>query len=256
MGQRQEQASSSKQYIIAVLPKEGPVLNLCIDKYRAFRLQALENSPGSLAGSFEIEKSLPYSHFADLVTQPRRRIIVAIEASPTYRNIDEALINGSWIGVEHALGPIPLSEWTSPNAGGLRSDPEETRWHIFSLYIAPEHRGPQRLTEKLASKCREMCIMETRKLLASRARDDGRKTLVVRQRCTLTPEGRGLERVYAKLGWRSAGYITSEANLKATEPGYSLEGKKSDLPDRLVLEKVVHIGPSVTDDHVEVVSML
>lgn len=242
---------NKNQYIIAVIPKTGPALDVCIQKYRDFRLQVLEHDP-DLAGSFEIEKDLPHSHFVKLVST--RHIIVAVNAPSSYDSNDEALVHGTWVGFEHMIGPIPLAEWTWPNAGGLQSDQDETRWHVFNLYVSPDHRGAPGLVSKMGSKAREVCIKTTRRLLQEKSQKSG----LIRQRSCLSPraQDQGLQRAYEKLDWRAVGFLTEEANLKASNIGYVIkDGKAPHGPDYVVMEKVLRIDSKASGDF-EVKSML
>jgi hypothetical protein len=239
----------NRRYLITTLPKAGSVFTSCVEKYRELRCQALTDSPETLAGSIKIEKALPYSHFADLISHPKRYIIVAIHSPADVilsgtNDEHEALIRGTWVGMLHVLGPLPLAEWTWPNLGGLRSDLEETKWHSYNGFIAPDHRG--QLLHLVENAYHDLCVDVTRRFLATREEDDGRMMLSIRQKCCLSPEARarGLYALYIRLGWRETGYITADESLKAKELGYRYQDDaiRRDRVDHMVMERVFRVN--------------
>lgn len=238
----QEQRQNEGHYIVSVLPKSGPLLSTCARKYRDLRIHGMEESHGAVAGSYEVEKSLPISHYEHLLSQPGRYVFAIVhDPQRMYNNTNDALERGEWISLYHLRGPIPLTDWTWPNVGGLRSDDEETRWHIFSFYVKPEHRKGCTLTKTMHSVRTKFCTDYTRRLLGAKAKRDGRKVLYMRQRCSLANHNRSVEKLYRKFDWHVAGFVTMEEGQKSCENGYEPQWKEEDHAECAVMEHLSEI---------------
>lgn len=265
MEQKQKQKQNEAQqdesrYLTTVLPKSGSAINRIVDKYRTLRLEALAETPESWSSSFEIEEKLPFSYFVDLVTQPRRHIVVIVERPWASSNTEETLVDGKWVGFVHAVGPVPLSEWTWPNLGGLRPDEEEARWSCFTVYLVAEYRGSKDMLPRFEKRTIKLCVDETRRLLGPKARKEGRKTLLCRQRCSVVYDHTGLVRTYTRLGLRKTGFITLGDSLRAQEPSYKrseeAEGDDLVMPDRIALERVFLVETGAAGDETRIRSVL
>ncbi|OAL03222.1 hypothetical protein IQ06DRAFT_303816 [Phaeosphaeriaceae sp. SRC1lsM3a] len=55
----------------------------------------------------------------------------------------QRLVTAQWAGYFTLVGPVPLETWLYPQSEQPlpAADGAETRWHLTSLFVLPEHRG-------------------------------------------------------------------------------------------------------------------
>lgn len=220
---------SDRVYNVFLLPHTIQALKH-VTKFRALRLRSLKT--GELAGSYEIERHLPLSHFEKYLTDARRHTIIIVHSTDT--NEANNLEHGEWVGITHFIGPIPLGEWTWPNIGSLHPDIEETRWHSFGSYVKPDHRRAKPpLMEILGRNARKYAIAQTRQLLGSQAEIENRSSVWMRVRFGVTTSNKKLIDYYKQTRQQGsqmgvAGYVTWEDAVAACENGYELDASEAE----------------------------
>lgn len=203
---------------------------------------------GEISGSYETELKLPLGHFERWLTDPRRTNLIAVY----YTEADEtrALEEGEWVGLYHLIGPVPLSEWTWPNIGGLRPDTEETRWHICGAYVKPAHRKVQpSLTKLLVKAVKRHTTAETRRLLGPQTLEEGRSNIWIRLRTAVLLGNRNLILHHKKLGGEVAGYVTDHAAGEASENGYAAESSEEGKDSESHTEKICVVLEDLMEIH-------
>lgn len=111
-------------------------------KYRELRLQALKTSPGSFSSTYEIEAAFVDSDWIDRLTVPDREVFICA-ATPTDQD-PSCPSDIQWVGQVTLRGPASSDDFELPPEAGQppqRSDEEEERWQMLSLFTLPEHRG-------------------------------------------------------------------------------------------------------------------
>lgn len=138
-------------------------LALLAHKLRNFKLHALLSDPNAFSQSYASESLLPTSAWEARVANSDFRIVVCVvddraerdglsrgkaegpggcEAESGIMTV-KRLIADEWVGTFTLVGPVARETWVCPLSGqptpGL--DGTETRWHLTSLFVLPEHRG-------------------------------------------------------------------------------------------------------------------
>ncbi|CAI7673654.1 unnamed protein product [Penicillium bialowiezense] len=114
-------------------------------KYRELRLKALQTSPGSFSSTYEIEAAFTDDEWIDLLllyqdrlTVPDREVFICA-ATPIDPSQDT-----QWVGQVTLRGPASSADFELPAEADQppqRSDEEEERWQMLSLFTLPEYRG-------------------------------------------------------------------------------------------------------------------
>lgn len=117
-------------------------VNESAQKYRDLRLRALQASPSSFSSTYEIEAAFSEKDWIERLVDPGRETFI-IAATP--RN---QIANGpdgtEWVGQVTLRGPASQADFTLPPESGQpapKSDEEEERWQMLSLFVLPEHQG-------------------------------------------------------------------------------------------------------------------
>ncbi|KAJ5613688.1 Acyl-CoA N-acyltransferase [Penicillium herquei] len=108
-------------------------------KYRELRLQALKTSPGSFSSTYEIEAAFSDTDWIDRLTTPGREVFICAATST-----DQDACDTQWVGQVTLRGPASSADFELPPEAGQppqRSDEEEERWQMLSLFTLPGHRG-------------------------------------------------------------------------------------------------------------------
>ncbi|KAK4870414.1 hypothetical protein LT330_004762 [Penicillium expansum] len=111
-------------------------------KYRDLRLKALKTSPDSFSSTYDIEAAFADTDWIDRLTLPDRELFIC---AATRTSLDASSSNGTeWIGQVTLRGPSSRADFELPVEAGQppqKSDEEEERWQMLSLFTLPEHRG-------------------------------------------------------------------------------------------------------------------
>ncbi|KAJ5766054.1 Acyl-CoA N-acyltransferase [Penicillium nucicola] len=171
-------------------------INASAQKYRDLRLKALKTSPGSFSSTYDIEAAFSDADWVDRLTVPDREVFICA-ATPS--NCDRICPDDiQWIGQVTLRGPSSSADFELPLEAGQppqRSDEEEERWQMLSLFTLPEHRG-----RGLGSKLCQSSIDTLRSYRASPR--DIQIRLIVKAGNDVTVE------LYRRLGFIHAGRAT------------------------------------------------
>ncbi|KAJ5713983.1 uncharacterized protein N7483_011164 [Penicillium malachiteum] len=176
-------------------------------KYRDLRLQALQVSPGSFASTYETESAFTDNDWISRLTDPGYEIFISAATSPHY-----SLSEPEWVGQVTLRGPASSQDFTLPAAScqpPQKSDSEEERWQMLSLFTLPEHRG-NRLGANL---CREALDYLRNYRLSPPS---------IHVRLMVRPENQVAVKLYRRLGFIAAGNCNLSEALVANGDGYLL----------------------------------
>jgi ribosomal protein S18 acetylase RimI-like enzyme len=176
-------------------------------KYRDLRLQALKISPGSFSSTYEIESAFTEFDWKNLLTAPDREIFICV-ATPL--NHDSSESDPVWIGQVTLRGPLSLEDFILPPESGeppQKSDAEEERWQMLSLFTLPEHRG-----NGLGAR---LCQSALDYLRTVRSSPPG-----VQVRLIIKAENEVTVKLYQRLGFKEAGLATLAEALVVNGDGH------------------------------------
>ncbi|KAJ5306969.1 hypothetical protein N7508_005984 [Penicillium antarcticum] len=165
-------------------------------KYRELRLKALKTSPGSFSSTYEIEAAFSDADWVDRLTVLDREVFICA-ATPSGRD-PSCSDDTQWIGQVTLRGPSSRADFELPAEAGQppqRSDEEEERWQMLSLFTLPEYRG-----RGLGSKLCQAAIDYLRSYRSSPR--DVQVRLIVKAGNDVTVE------LYRRLGFVHAGRAT------------------------------------------------
>jgi ribosomal protein S18 acetylase RimI-like enzyme len=209
-------------------------------KLRTFKLHALLSDPNAFSQSHAAESELPPAAWEARVANPDFRIVVCIidnreldsplvESEDTYEpspqltserdaSIVQGLVEAEWAGTFTLVGPVARSAWLCPGSGQPTpaADGAETRWHLTSLFVLPEHRG-----QGLAAKLTRAAILAGSaasialpgQLGSQEACGDVRAP--TRFRLIVHPNNRPVVSLYEKLGFVLSGLYTQREAMAA-----------------------------------------
>ncbi|KAJ5893989.1 hypothetical protein N7495_005680 [Penicillium taxi] len=106
-------------------------------KYRDLRLQALKVSPESFSSTYEIESAFTEEEWISRLTVENREVFIC-SAQPLDGSATE------WIAQVTVCGPMSEADFTLPiesEQPAQKSDEEEERWQMLSLFALLSHRG-------------------------------------------------------------------------------------------------------------------
>ncbi|KAJ5512416.1 Acyl-CoA N-acyltransferase [Penicillium fimorum] len=111
-------------------------------KYRDLRLKALKTSPDSFSSTYEIESAFTDADWIDRLTFPDRELFICAATPLSY---DPSSPDGiEWIGQVTLRGPSSRADFELPTEADQppqKSDEEEERWQMLSLFTLSEYRG-------------------------------------------------------------------------------------------------------------------
>ncbi|KAJ5116839.1 Acyl-CoA N-acyltransferase [Penicillium angulare] len=110
-------------------------------QYRDLRLKALQTSPESFSSTYAIESAFSDADWIDRLTVPDREVFICA-ATPTNPS-PSSPFEVQWVGQVTIRGPASRTDFELPleaEQPPQRSDEEEERWQMLSLFTLPEHR--------------------------------------------------------------------------------------------------------------------
>lgn len=193
-------------------------------RLRTFKLQALLSDPKAFSQNHATESSLPLSTWETRVSSPEFRIVVcvveesALSADGQEDQIVERLLQNDWAGTFTLVGPVPLSSWLVPSSGQPPPGPdtEETRWHLTSLFVLPEHRG-KGLASKLTLAAIRAGVSAPLSTAVGEEKSYEAGSAVSKTRFRLIVHPKNIEVVwlYEKLGFVKGGFYTQREAMGA-----------------------------------------
>ncbi|OAL03540.1 hypothetical protein IQ06DRAFT_291303 [Phaeosphaeriaceae sp. SRC1lsM3a] len=134
---------SNAQYTVLRVPVASPRINEIVAKFRDTRLAAIKSDPSSSFVTYEVEIQHPLSVWQARLFGGLACLVCVVNADLTLPP-EDALLSGDWAGYVFIKERVTYEEYYEFPAmkQGIPEDPElETRWHIFDLFISPDHRG-------------------------------------------------------------------------------------------------------------------
>ncbi|CAI7626054.1 unnamed protein product [Penicillium glandicola] len=133
--------ASNFTYSLFRVSKEDGIA-VSAQKYRDLRLKALQTSPASFSSTYDIEAAFSDAVWIDRLTLPDRELFIC---ATTPLNPDPLSPDATqWIGQVTLRGPASRADFELPEEADQppqKSDEEEERWQMLSLFTLPEHRG-------------------------------------------------------------------------------------------------------------------
>ncbi|KAJ5529233.1 hypothetical protein N7527_002626 [Penicillium freii] len=117
-------------------------IDVSAQRYRDLRLKALKTSPDSFSSTYDIEAAFADADWIDRLTLPDRELFICV-ATPLNLN-PSSPDSIQWIGQVTLRGRSSRADFELPVEAGQppqKSDEEEERWQMLSLFTLPEHRG-------------------------------------------------------------------------------------------------------------------
>ncbi|KAI8657132.1 N-acetyltransferase domain-containing protein [Fusarium keratoplasticum] len=172
-------------------------LSSVADKYRALRLEALQQSPTSFSSTWDIE-----SRFSNDTWVSRLRN----SGKETFACVYQEGQTSVWVAQVNLRGPLSVEDFGLPSQSG-QSPPldemQDEKWQMLSLYTSVSHRG-KGLGAKL---CREAF-----QFIQNRLGNESRSATV---RIMVKPENTVTVGLYQRLGFAKVGLCTLEEALRA-----------------------------------------
>lgn len=228
-------------YSTVVIPKSlsDESLTLLADKLRIFKLQALLSDPNAFSQNYATESRLPLSAWEVRVGNPDFRIVVCIidnrdeqklssygggNEGPSSQKAEEhgmavqRLVAAEWVGTFTLVGPVMRESWLCPQSKqpSPAADGEETRWHLTSLFVLPEHRG-----RGLAAKLTLAAVSAGSSASRALSREpenrgaEGNVVAPTRFRLIVHPKNMSVVGLYEKLGFVKGGKYTQREAMVA-----------------------------------------
>ncbi|KAJ5098824.1 fungal-specific transcription factor domain-containing protein [Penicillium argentinense] len=117
-------------------------IHAAAQKYRDLRLRALKASPKSFASTYELEAAFSDAEWINRLIVIDREVFICAANPLNGETTDHHAAD--WIGQVTLRGPISQTDFALPVESGqpdLKTDAEEERWQMLSLFTLPEHRG-------------------------------------------------------------------------------------------------------------------
>jgi ribosomal protein S18 acetylase RimI-like enzyme len=180
-------------------------------KYKALRLSALVQSPGSFSSTYEIESRFTDEWWESRLQLPgRETFICAAKASSSPVGDDTC----EWVGQVTLLGPLASQTYLLPEIAQqplVISDQEEEKWQMLSLFTLPTHRGK--------GVAKSLCLEVFRWLRENKTADNRSRPKQIRVRIMVKPENTATVKLYEGLGFTHAGKCTLAEALVANGDG-------------------------------------
>lgn len=193
---------------------KGVELEESAKNYRDLRLKALKASPNSFSSTYETEAAFSNADWIDRLTSPDREVFIC---AATPLNHEKSSIRAEWIGQVTLRGPLLGSEFSLPESSGqtpVKSDEEEERWQMLSLFILPGRRG-----NGVGS---NLCLEALNYLRSYRTSPP-----VIHVRLMVKPDNHATVNLYHRLGFVQTGKCTLAEALIANGDGHLLPGDLS-----------------------------
>ncbi|KAF3042033.1 hypothetical protein E8E11_000121 [Didymella keratinophila] len=229
-------------YTTLVIPSslsEG-YLTLLANKLRNFKLHALFSDPNAFSQSHAVESQLPSAAWEARVANPDFRIVVCIVDDCESRNspsleggnssgsgnqevkgrdaVVQRLVAAEWAGTFTLVGPVAREAWLCPGSGqpAPAADGAETRWHLTSLFVLPEHRGQglAAILTRAAVQAGSAASSALSKELGDRG-GYGNERAPTRFRLVVHPNNKPVVGLYEKLGFTVGGLYTQREAMAA-----------------------------------------
>lgn len=220
-------------YKIIRVPKASPRFADLVTKSRSTRLHVLETDPTSFISKHAVEAALPVSVWQKRLSNPETTILACVAAHDDTDDSDPEmeLIHNQWVGFVAVRGPMQYEDYyVTPDMGlPVPEEPEEeTRWHIYDLYILPEHRG-KGLARRLVKECIASAVKYTEAMKLSLTPPEDESKIIdnsrlsrngvgmkqARIRLFMNPKNTWLITVYESMGFAAAGRVTLEEGFRA-----------------------------------------
>ena len=214
-------------------------LTLLAQKLQKFKLHALLSDPNAFSQSHAAESQLPSAAWEARVVNPKFKIVVCIVDdraldSPSVEDggssglgnqevkgqdsTVQRLLAGEWAGTFTLVGPVARSAWLCPGSGQPTpaADGAETRWHLTSLFVLPEHRG-----QGLAAKLTRAAVQAGSAASSALSRESGSQEACgdvrapTRFRLIVHPNNEPVVGLYEKLGFAVGGLYTQREAMAA-----------------------------------------
>lgn len=163
-----------------------------VNKYKALRLSALQQTPRAFSSTYEAESKLPDHEWVSRLRNPSKDTFVVVDC------------DGEWVAQVTVYGPISAEAYTLPPEAGqppVAPDEDEEKWQMLSLYVLPSHRGKG--VAKLL--CQE-AIDHLRSLQHAAPR--------IRVRTMIAPDNQAACALFGSLGFSDAGLCTLVEGLR------------------------------------------
>lgn len=176
-------------------------------KYKALRLSALVQSPGSFSSTYEIESRFADEWWESRLQLPGRETFICV-ANASSSSASEGV--GEWVAQVTLIGPVPASLYRLSEAAKqppIMPDEEEEKWQMLSLYTLPTHRGK--------GIAKSLCSEVFRCLRENKTSDSKPRPKHIRVRIMIKPENTATVKLYEGLGFAHAGTCTLAEALVA-----------------------------------------
>jgi ribosomal protein S18 acetylase RimI-like enzyme len=243
-------------------------LTLLAHKLRIFKLHALLSDPNAFSQSHATESQLPLSAWKARVADPDFRTVVCIvddrgerdgwsceganDEETSSQQVEgqsmtvQRLVAADWVGTFTLVGPVAREAWLCPLSGQPVPAPDgaETRWHLTSLFVLPEHRG-RGLAAKLtlaALRAGSSASIALSKGSGNQGTDEnvGAPT---RFRLIVHPKNKSVVGLYEKLGFVVGGVYTQKEAMAAMGDAAGIpsgaEGEKWDIRSGIGMECLI-----------------
>jgi ribosomal protein S18 acetylase RimI-like enzyme len=172
-------------------------LSSVADKYRALRLEALQQSPTSFSSTWDIESRFSNDTWVSRLRNPDKETFACV-----YQEGQTSV----WVAQVNLRGPLSVEDFALSLQSGQPpplDDMEDEKWQMLSLYTSINHRG-KGLGAKL---CREAFQFIQHRL----GNELGSATV----RIMVKPENTVTVGLYQRLGFAKTGLCTLEEALRA-----------------------------------------
>lgn len=243
-------------------------LTVLAHKLRTFKLRALLSDPNAFSQSHAAESKLPPAAWRARVANPNFRIVVCIVDNhapvDSQSRVDvndsglgsqggqeedltvQRLVEAEWVGTFTLVGPVARESWLYPGSGQPEpaTDGTETRWHLTSLFVLPDHRG-QGLAAKL-TRAAVQAGSAASIALPKAARNQGAVGNVrspTRFRLIVHPKNKPVVGLYENLGFVVGGLYTQREAMTAMGDAAGIptgaDGEKWDTRLAIGMEYVI-----------------
>ncbi|KAK9322172.1 hypothetical protein V1517DRAFT_324255 [Lipomyces orientalis] len=134
-------AKPHHRYTIFQFPKSSPELPALARKYKAVRLSALRQTPEVYFSSYNIESVFSDIDWIERLTDPKVDVFICLAPNTTADDRVVEPLEAEWVGALTLKGPISREDFEALSKGPDTSAVHETRWQLYNLYTAPDHRG-------------------------------------------------------------------------------------------------------------------